>query len=219
MGAMNVLKRRESGKVNAIPRGVAGLLLLAWGGMANAANNEVTVSTEVLEGTCAVSITHAGAPVVALSLGNIQSSQLATVNAMAGFEPVELVLSSCGLGGAAKTPAVSLAGSPQATTTDVPGANDYTFRNAGTAGGTSHGYFIFVANTTNATWAPVATNGAGNGVFGRTTRDIIMAAAGATAEGVSKTVYLGVGCASNCVTATTYGGTVKANMVFSFLYK
>lgn len=219
MGAMNVLKRRESGKVNAIPRGVAGLLLLAWGGMANAANNEVTVSTEVLEGTCAVSIKHAGAPVVALSLGNIQSNQLVTNGAMAGFEPVELALSSCGLGGASKTPTVSLDSSDFAVANDVPGANSWTLRGVGTAGGSSHGYFIFVANTPTGVWAPYGA-GTPNGVFGRGT-PIPMAAAGATAEGVSKMVYLGVGCGNsgNCVSSTTYGGTVKANLVFSFLYK
>lgn len=216
MGWVNVIKLRTCGK-RKISRGVAVLFLLAWGNMANAVSNDVTVSTDITEGTCAVSITYMGAPAAALSLGNIESSQLTAVGAMAGFKPVVLTLSTCGLAGANKAPFVDLDSSSFAQAADVPGANNYMFRNQGVAGGDSHGYFIFVANTNAQRWSPVATSGVGDGVYGRAL-PIPMAVAGA-AEGAEKTVYLGVGCGSNCTSPATYGGSVRASLVFSFLYK
>ena len=217
MGGMKVIKRRVCGGGRRVPRGVAGLFLLAWGNMANAiGNNEVTVTTDITEGTCAVSVTQSGTTVATLSLGPIESSQLTANGAMAGFTPVELTLSTCGLAGASRAPFVSLDDSDLADSTDVPGANAFMFRSPGTAGGDSHGYFIFVANTAVAKWTPVS-GGQGDGVYGKG-YPIPMAAAGA-AEGARKTVYLGVGCGSFCVSSTTYGGSVKAKLTFSFLYK
>lgn len=217
MGGMSEIKRRVCGEMNTIPCCVVGLLLLAWGSMANAVTNEVTVNTDIIEGTCAVSITNAGSAVATLSLGTIKSSQLTTVGAMAGFTPVELRLSGCGLAGGNKAPAVDLDQSSFAQQEDVEGADNYMFRNPGAGGGDSHGYFIFVANTAVVQWDPVNVNGIGDGVYGKSL-PIPMAGAGA-AEGARKTVYLGVGCGNNCVSPETYGGSVKANLVFSFLYK
>lgn len=216
MGGMNVIKRSVCGGMNTIPRGVAGLFLLAWGSLANA-GNDVTVNTSIIQGACAVSVMNNGVPVSELLLGDIASSQLTNKTPMAGFTPVTLRLSACGLADAGQAPFVKLDESSFAQQTDVPYADDSMFRKAGAAGGTSLGYFIFVANTTEPVWAPVNDSGLGDGVYGKA-KPIPMGGAGA-AEGATKTVFLGVGCGAQCQSETTHGGSVLASLVFTFLYK
>ncbi|MCT4737212.1 hypothetical protein [Raoultella ornithinolytica] len=197
---------------------MAGLVWLVWAETASAAN-DTTISSDILQGSCTLTIQNAGtgAPIASFSLGKYESADLNTTGAMVGFKPVKLALSGCGSGGGALTPKVELKGT-QAQITDVASANIYTFRNAGADGGDSHGYFIFVANSTTAKWNPVSQTGSGDGVWG-TGMYIPMAAAGTSGEGASKTLYLGVGCYSDCLASGTYAGTVKASLVFEFAYK
>ncbi|MEH4266362.1 hypothetical protein [Klebsiella aerogenes] len=181
---------------------------------------DVTISTNITSGTCTLDIRNGetGASITSFSLGKYESAALNQNGAQVGFKPVNLVLSKCGIGGGAQaTPKVQLKGT-QALTSDVTSPNIYTFRNAGSDGGDSHGYFIFVANSTTPKWFPVESNGTGDGVWGKGNL-IPMAATGHSGEGASKTLYLGVGCDNDCRLSSTYAGTVKASLVFEFAYK
>lgn len=180
------------------------------------AGNDVTISTVIAGGTCTLAIQDGttGAPITTFPLGAYESASLNKSGAQVGFKAIKLVLSKCGVGGGATaTPTVTLKG-PQADVGDVASTNKYTFRNVGTSGGDSHGYFIFVADSTTPLWAPVNN---GNGVWGKGDA-IPIAAKGTSGAGATKTLYLGVGCNNDCLLSSTYAGAVKANLVFEFAY-
>lgn len=193
--------------------------LAASGWTLPALAGDVTISTNITRGTCTLDIQDGttNTSITSFSLGTFESADLNNNGAQVGFKPVKLTLSKCGVGGGGLTPKVELKGK-QALDSDVASANSYTFRNAGADGGDSHGYFIFVANSTTPKWDPVSAAGTGDGVWG--VGDFIpMAAAGNSGEGASKSLYLGVGCNNDCQRSTTYAGSVKASLVFEFAYQ
>lgn len=179
------------------------------------AGNQVFVSTTLLQATCDFHIESHGVDVTNLSLGNVDSSLLVINGAMGIYHPLQLVFSECGLPASGLMPAVRLTGT-QAKAEDVPGSNKYMFRNEGADGGSSKGYFIFIADNTSASWPGIT--GTETGVYGY--GDYIpVGKVGESGQGARKTFYLGVGCGGNCTAQDTFGGTVKANFVFSFTYR
>lgn len=132
---------------------------------------------------------------------------------------ITLTLSKCGLGDDTKTPAVILTG-PKAEAGDLKGANDYTFRDPGGAGGTAKEFFIGVAKReTSLTW--------GTTDFYKNTDPILFTGTpqpgkGESGEGKTADVWVGVASGTPGTISDknkARAGTVQATLTFDMVYQ
>lgn len=203
---------------------VAALLSSLFLSQAVLAANNAKFTATLLQSGCTVSFANgAGAAITTLSLGDIDSASMTgkgndvTHSIALPAQLLKLKLSGCGMAQSGKVPAVKLMGI-NATAPDVTAGNGfpYKFRDAGAAGGTSHDYFVVIGKTASLVYQPASNP---NGLYNSTTDIISLGAAGVSGQGIDYPLYVSVSCDQFCESPTTRAGSLKATLVFEFLYK
>ncbi|WP_261128651.1 MULTISPECIES: hypothetical protein [Serratia] len=166
-----------------------------------------TVDVDAANGTYLLSSTRASDIWGATGSGYIQPD----------LTKITVKLSQCGMGDAGKVPVVTLTG-PKAETAYLKQPNGFTFRDAGTGGGTAREFFIGISKTNKPTkWD-------GNNFYQNLDpiKFSTTVGKGESGEGATATVWAGVASGipgTHSDKSKARAGTVTATLTFTMAYQ
>lgn len=179
------------------------LMTIPFAAASDTDNKTVEVNATIISPACKIDFT----PKIFTPL-EVNSARLET-GKVSVTQKVNLKLSSCGLGYAAKRPVVLLSGT-HPDTPEVPPGTDIAmiFKDPADVTNTALGYWVVVGKTDTPEVVDLYRDG----------DEVLSDAADTTGNGKESDIYIGVSCMSSSPCGKQ-AGSLKANLTFTFKYQ